>query len=127
MNTEQFTANVRERAGDVDEDFARRTVEVVLTVLSERDLKGEAANLGARLPGESKRLMTDHGAAGDEKFGRNEFLRRVSERLGVDDASAASASRAVLSTAAAAVSDGQHGDFLKRLRRDLEVYARPHT
>lgn len=123
MDAGQFVETVGERAGYQDADAARKAARTVLEVLSERDLKGEGANLGAQLPGEFKTLLAESSST--EKFGRDEFLRRISDKLNVTDDSAAAAARAVLSTAAAAVSDGERVDFLKRLPRDLEIYATP--
>lgn len=121
MDADQFAETVVDRGGYPDTDTAREAARTVLTVLSERDLNGEETNLGAQLPGEFKALLVEARSA--EKFGRDEFLRRISDRMNVTDEAAATAARAVLSTTASAVSDGERVDFLKRLPRDLEIYA----
>lgn len=126
MDGDKFATTVADRAGWCDQQEARQASRVVLEVLGERDLKGEAANLGAQLPGEFKSFLTNPETPGDEKFGRDEFLRRVSQRLDFPDEDAAILTRAVLSTAADAATDNERIDFLHQLPHDLRNYAIHH-
>lgn len=123
MDGDVFATTVADRAGWGDQQETHQACGVVLQVLAERDLKGEAANLGAQLPGEFKTFLTNPENLGAEKFGRDEFLRRVSERLDLADEDAAIVTRAVLSTAADAVSEDERIDFLHQLPTDLTNYA----
>jgi uncharacterized protein (DUF2267 family) len=76
------------REGMATREDAVRATRTILDTLRERIPDGLAKNLGAQLPveiGEYLRGGADNaaGAEGVERFGRDEFIARVSDRSGV--------------------------------------------
>ena len=75
-----------------------------VVTLSERITPRESHVLAAQLPRDLRPfVLTPKG--GPERFGIDEFVRRVGEREGVSDAQARAHARAVLATLAATTSD----------------------
>jgi uncharacterized protein (DUF2267 family) len=104
---------VRHRAG-VSADEADRLTRATLSVLADRISGGEADDLAAQLPlGVKDWLVSREPQA--ERFDLEDFIRRVSERAGVDLDTATRGSRAVLSTVRRAVTSGEFEDLLAQL------------
>jgi uncharacterized protein (DUF2267 family) len=107
MPADEFIHRVADRAG-LDEDGALRATEAVLETLAERIAPGEVEDLLGLLPlelhgplhrGERERT------AGARRMSRDEFLRRVAEREGVDALVAAEHTRAEFATLREAIGD----------------------
>ncbi|MDF5751737.1 DUF2267 domain-containing protein [Spongiactinospora sp. TRM90649] len=95
MRHDEFIGQVQARARLAGPGQAERASRATLETLGERISEGLADKLAAQLPheiGENLR-RTDMGTG--EHFGRHEFVHRVAERAGVDDAQAAYLARVV--------------------------------
>jgi uncharacterized protein (DUF2267 family) len=84
---------VARRAG-VQPDQARRLSEAALMTLNARIARGEAKALRLQLPKPLQATMDANGAP--ETFDAREFVRRVADRAGLDEASAHSGAVAVV-------------------------------
>lgn len=81
MQYDALVNEVRARAELEDRTGAERAITTTLDVLGERLAGGEPSDLAAQLPPEIKGLLEQHTGEG-ERFGVDEFLRRVAERHG---------------------------------------------
>jgi uncharacterized protein (DUF2267 family) len=116
----EFIESVQKRA-NVSEDEAERLTRVTMTVLADRITGGEAEDLAAQLPrGMRDYLVSRREEA--EKFDLEEFIRRVSERAGVDVETATRGVRAVLSTVRRAVTSGEFEDVLAQLPKEFAEF-----
>jgi putative drug exporter of the RND superfamily len=104
LSTNEFIDLVGGRAG-LTHPAARRATDAALVTLSERITPRESHVLAAQLPSDLRPfVLTPKG--GPERFGADEFVRRVGEREGVDDREAAAHARAVLATLDEAIAGG---------------------
>jgi uncharacterized protein (DUF2267 family) len=113
---EEILQRVSDRAGVSTED-ADRAARAVIRTLSERLGPKESHDTASQLP---KRLQ-DEFQPGDfpEPFDAQEFVRRVAERAGTDDAGAArDLTRAVFITLQEAVQPGEFSDWALELTTD---------
>jgi uncharacterized protein (DUF2267 family) len=116
----EFIESVQKRA-TVSEDEAERLTRATMTVLADRITGGEAEDLAAQLPrGVRDYLVSRREEA--EKFDLEEFIRRVSERAGVDVETATRGVRAVLSTVRRAVTSGEFEDVLAQLPKEFAEF-----
>ena len=113
MNQQEFLDSVQHRAG-VSADEADRLTRATLTVLADRISGGEADDLAAQLPRGVKDWLVSREPQA-ERFDLEDFIRRVSERAGVDLDTATRGARAVLSTVRRAVTSGEFEDVLAQL------------
>ncbi|TDS86877.1 DUF2267 domain-containing protein [Nesterenkonia aurantiaca] len=116
MRHDEFLKTVTEKGGPSDREQASKLVNVVLEDLGKRLKGGEASNLAAQLPQELKAPLTDH--AGTETLDDvDEFLRRVAGKLeqGVGTEDALAQVKAVFSTLADSVSEGEIKDLRSQL------------
>lgn len=79
MQASEITSAVQQSAGIDTAEHAHQAVEATLTVLGQR-LSTEAKDLAAQLPPEFARCLPGDGQA--ERFGLDEFYRRVAEQEG---------------------------------------------
>ena len=96
LSTREFLDLVGGRTG-LPRSGAQRATDAALVTLSERITSRETNVLAAQLPRDLRGLVLSP-PGGTERFGADEFVRRVSEREGVDDDEAAAHTRAVLRT-----------------------------
>jgi putative drug exporter of the RND superfamily len=96
LSTREFLDLVGGRTG-LPRSGAQRATEAALVTLSERITPRETNVLAAQLPRDLRGLVLSP-PGGTERFGAQEFVRRVGEREGVDDEEAAAHARAVLRT-----------------------------
>lgn len=117
MNYGEFVNTVIERGGPSERDAAQQVTEVVLADLGQRLTGDEAQNLADQLPEELKKPVTEHVAADPVRDDADDFLRRVADHLGegVDPDQARGHVRAVFTTLAQAVSDGEIQDVRAQL------------
>jgi uncharacterized protein (DUF2267 family) len=115
VDYERFISIVEGAAG-VGREPARRATQATLETLADRISKGEARDLADQLPPElAPSLATDHDA---ERFGVDEFLRRLAEREGVDLESARRHAMAVFAALGQAVSPDELSDLRSELPKD---------
>lgn len=82
MNYKQFMGQVQHRLEYDELGPAVRATRATLTTLGERLHEGEATDLASPLPMEVDRYLTE--ADNGQRFSYQEFLKRVSDREGVD-------------------------------------------
>ena len=120
MNQKEFLESVTVR-GRLSPQQAERLTEATLTVLADRISAGEAEDLAAQLPkGVRDWLVSKEEPA--QKFGLEEFIRRVSERATVDLDTATRGTWAVLSTIRRAVTTGEFEDMLAQLPKEFREF-----
>jgi uncharacterized protein (DUF2267 family) len=118
MRLATFRDTVAEVAGITPEE-AEAAVAATLTTLSERITRGEADDIAAFLPRELRPLLTSAPEPA-ERFGRDEFIRRVAAREGVDEKTAHEHARAVFTALGVAVAPGELRDMAGQLPNDFE-------
>ena len=96
LSTHEFVDLVGGRAG-LSHPAARRATDAALVTLSERITPRESNVLAAQLPRDLRPFVLTP-KRGPERFGADEFVRRIGEREGVDDDAAAAHARAVIAT-----------------------------
>ncbi|WP_433296021.1 DUF2267 domain-containing protein [Pseudonocardia sp. CA-142604] len=117
MQNEEFINAVGRRAG-LPRDEAEALTHATLRVLAERISGGEAEDLKAQMP---KELQPDLIPPQEEaqRFGADEFARRVARRTGISEADAGAGVIAVLATIRDAVDPGEFDDVLAQLGREF--------
>ncbi len=108
--------------GSMNEEEAEKAAVSVLCVLEQRLFGEEAAHLEAQLPGKLQDLLMRcerHIGKPASKFGREDFIRMVSEDLGMDAFQAEKQIRAVFSALRDQVSEGEIEDVIGQLPADL--------
>lgn len=108
--------------GSMNEEEAERAAVSVLCVLEQRLIGEEAAHLEAQLPGKLQELLVRcerHLGKPAQKFGKDGFLKMVSEDLGVDVFQAEKQIRAVFTAVRDQVSEGEIEDVIGQLPADL--------
>jgi uncharacterized protein (DUF2267 family) len=106
-----------QRSGKLSPEEAEGAVQATLRTLAERISAGEARDLAAQLPPEVGELLADGSKA--EKFDLEEFLRRVSEREGVDLDQAESHARAVFDALGRTVTHDELRDMASELPKEF--------
>jgi uncharacterized protein (DUF2267 family) len=117
MRYATFISTVEQAAG-ISREEAERATEATLRTLSERITGGEAEDIAAFLPKELRPVMTSTPEPA-EPFGFEEFLRRVAEREGVDERTAAGHVLGVFVALGQAVAPGELGDMIAQLPSDF--------
>ncbi|URM89149.1 DUF2267 domain-containing protein [Streptomyces sp. MRC013] len=123
MRHDEFLARVRERGEYRDQEEAAQITRAVLEVLGHRITPGEASDLAAQLPGDLGDVLTADAGEGrpTDRFGIEEFYRRVGERTGARPRTAQWDASAVLSTLADAVSGGELNQVISQLPSSYAV------
>lgn len=118
MQYDTFLSTVRDSGELPDQDAAERAVRATLRVLGERLAGGLPGNLAAQLPGELGGALPEQGAG--ERFGVEDFYRRVAEAegAGVAESDARRHARATMATIAVAVPDEEYGNLAQQLPGD---------
>jgi uncharacterized protein (DUF2267 family) len=116
VDAQRFTTFVQEAAG-IDEAHAARATAATLATLAERLDRGEARDLAEELPPELAAWLATNTPA--DRFGVDEFIRRVAEREGVDAATAERDARAVFTALGYAVSPGELADAAAQLPQEF--------
>lgn len=116
MKHDEFIGLVQQRARLDSRGAAETATRATLTILANRLGSGLPANIGAQLPPEIGRYLSE-GEDDTERFGPGEFYERVAEEetSGVEIPDAALHARAVLSVVAEAVD----GDLFEKLEDQL--------
>jgi uncharacterized protein (DUF2267 family) len=117
-----------EKAGDfADRDHARAAAEAVLSVLGDHLEGGSPAHLAAELPPELAAAVAPRGSA--ERFGVDEFDRRVAERegRGCTLAQAHQHAAAVLTVVLASLDPGEAAKIAAQLPREFDDFIPPEA
>jgi uncharacterized protein (DUF2267 family) len=117
IDYQDFIATVRNTA-DIPDDEAERVACATLQTLAERISTGESEDLAERLPGELRSCLLS--ADDQDRFHVDEFIRRISERAGVDPPSAERDARAVFGALWLAVGPDEFADMRSELPEDFE-------
>lgn len=125
MNYDTFIDTVAQRVG-VSSDEAVVHTRATLETLADRLTGGEALDLAAQLPKPLQDQLRPRTETA-ERFGLDEFLRRVCERAGVDESQARNAARAVFTTLREAVTGGEFDDIRSQLPEDFNDLVGPAT
>lgn len=124
MQHDAFIGQVQQRARLASRGEAERATRAVLETLGDRLSEGLADNLAAQLPreiGEHLRRTEVFGGEGTGiRFGREEFIARVSQRSGFDGPKATFASRAVCEVIDEAVQNSLMAKVREGLPTDLQ-------
>lgn len=118
MKHDEFMTKVGQRA-DVSLETAEALTAATLQTLAERISGGAAEDLAAQLPAELKPHLTGADEPA-QRFGADEFVRRVAERTGADPDRARAGVRAVFTTIREAVTSGEIDDITAQLPKDFE-------
>ncbi|HEY0400884.1 MAG TPA: DUF2267 domain-containing protein [Blastococcus sp.] len=123
MDYQTFIDTEAQRAG-LPKDQAETVAHATLKTLADRITGGEAGDLAAQLPNPLKGdLQKEQENA--EAFDVGEFVRRVSERAHVDQATARNGAMATLITVREAVTPGEFDDITSQLPQDYRELVGP--
>ncbi|MDQ4123619.1 MAG: DUF2267 domain-containing protein [Acidobacteriota bacterium] len=92
MQYQEFIESVQDRAGCESQDEAIEIIRATLETLADHMAGNAPAKLAAQLPPEIGEMITNHKSgdtAEGERFGVQEFVRRVGERAGIGEANTA--------------------------------------
>jgi uncharacterized protein (DUF2267 family) len=117
MDYEKFETKVAQRAG-VPAERARDLIRATLLTLGERLTRGEAHDLASQLPEPAKEWLASPTPEA-ERFGLDEFVRRVAERSGATPEEAEAGVRAVFSVLRLAVTTGEFRDAMSQLPKEF--------
>ncbi|MER7666640.1 DUF2267 domain-containing protein [Streptomyces sp. NPDC096193] len=118
MDSDEFVRFVSRRA-HVPEEQTRELTRATMMTLAERITGGEARHLAGVLPAEiAPPLVPPEDVA--QKFGVAEFVRRVSERAGADEAVARRGVAAVFMTLEEAVPDTEFQGVMAQLPNEFQ-------
>ncbi|MUV58632.1 DUF2267 domain-containing protein [Halogeometricum sp. CBA1124] len=131
MNEHQFVSHVRERAGLESTDEARATVQATLRVFGSRLTEPVVDDLAAQVPESFGSDLTGESGTEPESFDAEAFVDRVRDREAtdgrIDESDAASHAKAVASTLADSVGDGELGGIRAQLPGSYERLFNPDT
>jgi len=119
MKHDEFLTKVGQRA-DVSLETAEGLSAATLRTLAERISGGEAATLAAQLHAELKPYLTGASEPA-ESFDAEDFVRRVGERAGAEEATARTGAQAVFTTLREVVDGGSMQDVRAQLSRDYDA------
>jgi uncharacterized protein (DUF2267 family) len=123
VDYQTFIDTEAQRAG-LPKDQAETVAHATLKTLADRITGGEAGDLAAQLPNPLKGdLQKEQENA--EAFDVDEFVRRVSERAHVDQATARNGAMATLITVREAVTPGEFDDITSQLPQDYRELVGP--
>jgi uncharacterized protein (DUF2267 family) len=122
MDYETFETKVAQRAG-VPAERARALIRATLLTLGERLTRGEAHDLASQLPEPAKEWLVSPTPEA-ERFGLDEFVRRVAERSGATPGEAEAGVRAVFSVLRLAVTTGEFRDAMSQLPKEFSELAK---
>ena len=117
MDAGRFIKRVEELSG-LDRERAELTTRATLVMLGTRIDPGEADDLAAQLPDSLAACLPHEGEA--ERFGPDEFKRRVARIVPLANDQAPKAIRAVFTALSEAVTEGELRQVLGQLGADYE-------
>jgi uncharacterized protein (DUF2267 family) len=123
MKYDEFISAFAERAGVAGEE-AESLIRAGLEALAERITGGEARDLAAQLPKSLQEPLKGKPEPAED-FGPEEFIRRISDRTGVDTDRAELAMRALFATLRQATTGGEFNDVMSQLPREYRERVPP--
>jgi uncharacterized protein (DUF2267 family) len=127
MQDKEFIELVRRRATLSSDTEAVQAIHATLETLAERVPQDDARDVAAQLPGGIKHYLERGHSGRPESFDVGELVRRVADRLGVDQHVAAARARAVLEVLREAVTPGALIDILRDLPGDIDQFILSRT
>lgn len=121
MQHDEFIGQVQARARLESRGAAERACRATLETLGERLPQELAENLAAQLPQDVMEHLQRYEHGTGEPLGQQEFLRRVADRAGVDEAKAEQMVSAVMGVVAEATVGGLMERVGAALPRDLRA------
>lgn len=120
MKEHELISAVKDTAGTGDQEHTAQAVRATLSVLAERLAGEEPQNLASQLPPALAEVMPSTGKG--ERFGLDEFYRRVADRegRGCDEMEARRHARATVAALKAAVSPGELEDLASQLPPEFD-------
>lgn len=113
MKEHEIVSAVRQSTGIEEHDQAERAVRATLGVLGTRLAGGEVRDLASRLPPALAEVLPVDGPG--ERFGLDEFYRRVAEAGGCTPQQARQHARAVVTALRDNLPQGEVADFADQL------------
>jgi uncharacterized protein (DUF2267 family) len=121
MDYRTFEETAANRAGIKPEE-ATPVIQATLQTLAERITRGEAEDLASQLPKQMKEWLAKDREHAD-RFGLDEFIRKVSERASIPPDEARKDVRAVFKTLHDAVTGGEFRHVMSQLPREFQQLA----
>jgi uncharacterized protein (DUF2267 family) len=118
VNADSFQQTVAAIAG-ISHEEAERAAHATLRTLGERITRGEADDIASFLPRELRSSLTDVPEPA-QSFGLAQFIRRVAERDGVDEATAYRHAQAVFAALGKVVPERELKDMAAQLPREFD-------
>jgi uncharacterized protein (DUF2267 family) len=122
----EFVQAVQDRTGLSRQESADLT-RATLEALSERLSDGEAIQLSVQLPDGLREYVRPRKRKPAERFGLDEFIRKVAEHTGLTEAETTSGVRAVLTTLREAVPGKDFADAMSQLPDDFATLVEAAT
>lgn len=110
MKYDEFIKQVQSVAQLNSREEAERATQATLEAIKERIVGNEAKDLAAQLPKELGQYLRGREGEDGQHFPIDEFIARVSEKEGVDPATAAKHAKAVFAVLQDAVTPGEFAD-----------------
>lgn len=118
MKYDEFIKHVQSVAQLDSKEEAERATQATLETIRERIVGDEAKDLAAQLPQELGEYLYGREGENGQHFDIEEFIRRVSQKEGVDPIAAVMHVRAVFAVIQDAVSPGEVADLQVNLSAD---------
>ena len=118
MKYDEFIKHVQSVAQLDSKEEAERATQATLETIRERIVGDEAKDLAAQLPRELGEYLYGREGENGQHFDMEEFIRRVSQKEGVDPIAAVMHVRAVFAVIQDAVSPGEVADLQVNLSAD---------
>jgi uncharacterized protein (DUF2267 family) len=120
MQLHEFLNQVQNTGNLSSQDEVLNATRATLMTLAERLRGNEPHHLAAQLPQGLQEFLHGENAGKGERFGSDEFMRRVGDREGVNLETATAHARAVLATLTEAVDSGEMEDVKQQLPKDIK-------
>ncbi|MBA8825984.1 uncharacterized protein (DUF2267 family) [Saccharopolyspora lacisalsi] len=129
MKYEEFLKGVGQRGGPTDREHADAASKMVLSAIGQRLAGQEPRELASQLPPELQDPLVQHTGSAEIGDDLDDFLRRVADRegRGCPPEKALEHSRAVLSTMASFVTEGELQDMRSQLPAGYAPLFEPAT
>jgi uncharacterized protein (DUF2267 family) len=115
MQLHEFLGRIQQQASIDSKEQALHAIQATFETLSERLKGGEPLDMGAQLP----HLLQEYVDVGEgERFGADDFFRRVADREGVSEDDGRRHARAVLGVVSEAISAGEMKDVMAQLPQE---------
>ena len=124
MKYDEFIKHVQTVAQLNSRQEAERATRATLETIRERIVGDEAKDLASQLPKELAEYLHGREGQNGDFFKLEEFIRRVSEKEGVEPTTAAAHARAVFAVLQSAVTPGEFADVRANFSEDYaELFA----